>query len=341
MKVLNIGSNSIHVSSFLNRMDEVDNYLFVEEQCGFLSKDKEFEFKIRSFNIFQLIINLLKIRSSINKISPDIIHIHQLNRFAFIVSLLASKNIPVISTAWGSDVLIMPWKNKIFYHVTKFLINRSTIVTADSFDMISKMNKIVSKDNKYVRLQYGIQSIESQEKQNIIYSNRLHKPLYRISSIIDYFAEFVKENNFWKLIIAGTGEETTTLKNQVSSYGLDDKIVFVGWLDQKQNHDFFAKSKVYISIPSSDGTSVSLLEAMSAGCIPVVSDLQVTKEWIKHNENGIIEQKNKNPFFEIDKLDLKKVAELNQNILENNNVFTERAIEAFKELYKSILKTSY
>ncbi len=123
MKVLNIGSNSIHVSSFLNRMDEVDNYLFVEEPCGFLSIDKEFEFKIRSFNIFQLIINLLKIRSSINKISPDIIHIHQLNRFAFIVSLLASKNIPVISTAWGSDVLIMPWKNKIFYHVTKFLIN--------------------------------------------------------------------------------------------------------------------------------------------------------------------------------------------------------------------------
>jgi glycosyltransferase involved in cell wall biosynthesis len=337
MKILNVGSNSIHVSSFLKRMDEVDNYLFVEEKCDFLTKEKEFVFKIRSLNLVKVLFNILKIRSSLKKINPDIIHIHQLNRFGFLICLVIDKKIPIISTAWGSDVLIMPWKNKFFYKITKYILKRSNIVTADSADMIHKMNSIVPSDTKYVRLQYGIQYVVSESKQNIIYSNRLHKPLYRISTIIDYFNEFVKLNPSWKLVIAGSGELTSSLKEQVFEFGIDSNVEFVGWLDQKQNHGFFAKSKVYVSIPMSDGTSVSLLEAMSAGCLPIVSDLEVTKEWIRDNKNGIVEKQTHNPFFSIENFDLDEVASLNYEILEKNNVSSKNAKKAFIDLYKSLL----
>jgi hypothetical protein len=76
---------------------------------------------------------------------------------------------------------------------------------------------------------------------------------------------------------------------------------------------------------------------MSAGCIPIVSNLEVTKEWIKHKENGIIEEVNKNPFFEIDTLDISNVHKLNLYILEQNNVSREKAINKFKELYRSLI----
>ncbi len=89
MKILNIGSKSIHVSSFLHRMQELDQYLFVEESCGYLSDEKEFFFKIRGLNFFAIIFNFWKMNTTLKKLNPEIIHIHQLNRFAFFVCLFA------------------------------------------------------------------------------------------------------------------------------------------------------------------------------------------------------------------------------------------------------------
>jgi glycosyltransferase involved in cell wall biosynthesis len=337
MKILNIGSKSIHVSSFLHRMKEMDQYLFVEESCGYLNNEKEFVFKIRGLNLFGIIFNFCKMIYTIKKLNPEIIHIHQLNRFAFFVCLFADKKIPIISTAWGSDVLIMPWKNKLFYSITKYLINRSSIVTADSTDMIESMMKIIPISSKYLKLQYGIQYVTPKKKQNIIYSNRLHKSLYRIDRIIEYFSEFVKNNQEWSLIVAGVGEDTDKLKEKAKNLGVFDKIQFVGWLDQSQNHYYYSIAKVYVTIPMSDGTSVSLLEAMSAGCIPIVSNLPVSNEWINHLRNGVIEYPNENPMYHIPKLNLEQIYKENREILDENNVSFEKSKQTFLKLYKSLL----
>jgi len=337
MKVINVGSKSVHVSSFLQRMISIDQYLFTEEKADFLSDNKEYAFKVRSLNFIYVFLNLIKIRKTIKKINPDLVHIHQLNRFAFLVSLFIPNRIPIISTAWGSDVLIMPWKNKLFYYITKHIINRSDIVTADAKDMIKVMKRIENNDAKFVLLQYGIDYIEPLVKENIIYSNRLHTSLYRISNIIDYFREFVETDDSWRLIIAGAGEGTEELKIQVEKNNLNSKVEFVGWLDKNQNHAYYAKAKVYISIPKSDGTSVSLLESMSAGCIPIVSDLEVSNEWIEHLENGIIEKKGENPFFFINKFDLSALIPRNRTILDSNNVSTEKSKEMFLTLYNKLV----
>ena len=41
-----------------------------------------------------------------------------------------------------------------------------------------------------------------------------------------------------------------------------------------------------MSLPRSDATSVSLLEAMACGCLPVVSNLPANREWISDGVNG-------------------------------------------------------
>jgi hypothetical protein len=44
--------------------------------------------------------------------------------------------------------------------------------------------------------------------------------------------------------------------------------------------------------------SVSILEALSAACIPVCSDIAVTRSWMHNGINGVIKSENKNPFEE-------------------------------------------
>src|SRR5690606_24274869 len=120
----------------------------------------------------------------------------------------------------------------------------------------------------------GFDPPETIKKEKIIYSNRLHKSLYRISEIIDAFRKFKSNSDDpeWKLVIAATGELTDSLKQQVAEQNCDD-IEFVGWVDAKTNAEWYSRATYWVSIPESDATSISLLEAMACGCIPILSDL--------------------------------------------------------------------
>jgi len=48
------------------------------------------------------------------------------------------------------------------------------------------------------------------------------------------------------------------------------------------------KAAVYVSVPSSEGTSVTLLEAMAAGAYPVVSDLPSNREWVGDEGGAVV-----------------------------------------------------
>jgi L-malate glycosyltransferase len=45
-------------------------------------------------------------------------------------------------------------------------------------------------------------------------------------------------------------------------------------------------AEVFVSVPSSDATSVALLQAMAAGCFPIVSDLPAQRELVEDGVNG-------------------------------------------------------
>ena len=334
MKILQVGPKSVHVSSFILALKEREKniYLLSEEACDFEGVIEEFVISFRQLQPWKVIKNYFKVKKLIQALKPDVIHIHQVNRLAFVVAKIAkSLNIRVVSTAWGSDVLLMPKKNILYKFIVRSTLKNSDAVTADSKDMISAMKSIVNEE-KYLLLQYGIDPIESEEKEKIIYSNRLHEPLYRIDQIIAYFAEFSKTNSDWKLVIAGTGSETRKLNKLAKELDIESKIEFVGWQQKEENRGWYAKSMIYISIPTSDGTSVSLLESMSAECIPVVSDLPVSHEWIRQNENGVIERMGRNPFVEALKINREQCISINSQII-NERATRKASIDQFLKAY--------
>lgn len=90
------------------------------------------------------------------------------------------------------------------------------------------------------------------------------------------------------MIIAATGEETDALKLLVEQLGINEQVQFAGWVNKVQNAEFYSNAKIFVSIPESDATAISLLEAMAYGCVPVLSDLPANREWIEDGKNGII-----------------------------------------------------
>ena len=337
MNILQVGPNSVHVSSFIAAMAKqgIQQDLLTEEAVQVEGVNRHVICSFRSANPLLWLITFFKLGKILQQLSPDCIHIHQANRLAFFVSWQAKrKRIPVVLTAWGSDVLLVPKKNRFYRYLVKKTLDRSRIVTADSTEMIESMKALVS-SKPYEWIQYGIDPVQPASKEKLIFSNRLHQPLYRIDQVIRYFEAFANKHEDWKLIIAGSGSETENLKQLAESLTCSDRVQFVGWLSPEENRAWYAKASMYISIPSSDGTSVSVLEAMSAGCIPILPDLPVSYEWIDAT-TGIIERPGENPIQKALTLDIAHCKQQNQDRISMHALRTVSCTRFFQFYQESV-----
>lgn len=92
--------------------------------------------------------------------------------------------------------------------------------------------------------------------------------------MIDAFAQLTKQTNLPiepVLVIAGDGSQRSSLESQIEAHGLDARIHLLGWRDDV--HDLLSAFNCFAMSSRSEGTSMSLLEAMSSGVCPAVTDV--------------------------------------------------------------------
>ncbi len=345
-KLLIIGTNTIHILNYIHLViDYFDDILFItnsqNNQLDYKNMKMVFtKFSIRKPFLFYKSIGF--IQKTINDFNPTIIHAHQINTNS-LLTLLANKKIqkPLLFTAWGSDILYTPNKGFWYKKMVKYILKNAQYFTSDSKYMADVMNEIAGKPLNILIANFGInvEDLPKIEKQNIIYSNRQLKKLYRIDKIIEAYALFVGKDNpgKWKLIIGAEGEEKEMLITLADKLKIKDYIEFVGWLEKEQNSYYYNIAKYYISIPESDATSISLLEAMAAGCVPILSDLPANREWVEDGVNGLIVSDLDSNFIKKSlEVDLKKAQIINKQIIEEKG--TEEANkQKFIAFYEQII----
>lgn len=295
---------------------------FFEENYQVNLIDEGIDFSFRNF--FSALKEVKKILSS-NRY--DILVLYQLNLTAFVATLAnRKKKIPTFAIGIGSDILTMPKKGWAYKAMLKYILKRSQAYNAGSPYLLEQMQRYCPKRSEILLANLGINPIQAQKKENIIYSNRLHSPLYRIDEVIKAFAKFVSKPEFadWRLVVAATGREKE-FQQLAHFLGIEDKVKFVGWLSQKENAEYYAKSKIYISLPKSDSFPISLMEAMSGECIPVISDLPAYKGIMKKGENALI----------LSNEEIAKADYLEQALALDNKIILSRN-KAFVEDYANI-----
>ena len=339
-KLLLIGpsTNPIHLTNFYDLIkDYFDEILVVSSGEFELCQNIKMDFSLS--NPLKLAKNIKKLRKIIIDFSPSIIQVHQANSFAFITSVANNGRYPQVLTTWGSDVLLLPKKNLFYKRLVAYSLKKSDYLTANANYMIEAIHKLVNKP--VLLLNYGIdyQGIELPiKKEKIIYSNRLLNPIYRTDDIIIGFAEFVKKNPDWKLLIAGNGTEEEKLKKLADSVLPKDSFSFVGFVKSDINKQNYLKSYIWISNPISDGTAISLYESMGYGCISVTSDLPATKEVITNDKNGVIAIKGISEGLErAIKMILEEVQKINKEII-ITTATKEVNKKKITDLYDEIIK---
>ena len=89
-------------------------------------------------------------------------------------------------------------------------------------------------------------------------------------------------------IFLGDGPELEKAKTMILSSSLESKVEFRGTTSPTEMALLMRESNIYISASSSDGSSVSLMEAMVNGLVCLVSDFPSNLEWIDHRETGFL-----------------------------------------------------
>lgn len=339
-KLLLIGSTekSVHIKNFYNLIKNYfDEILIIGDEEIDYCENKTINFSLK--NPLSVYKNIKILKHIIANFKPTIIHVHQANTYAYFAVKANKKSTPLVLTTWGTDVLVLPHKSKLHRYIAKYGLKRANAITADANFMAKSINKLGIK-TKVEIANFGIyyKNISIPEKENIIYSNRLHNDIYNISKIIDAFAIFVKKHTNWKLVIGANGNLTSKLQEQAKNILPKHSYKFIGFVNQEENKKQYLRSKIWASVPSSDGTAISLLEAMSYGCIPVLSDLPANNEWINNNQNGIINKNNLALAFE-------QASQLNLNQVQliNKEIILKRATkkvnrEKFYSIYNHLLK---
>ncbi|QCX32828.1 glycosyltransferase family 4 protein [Caloramator sp. E03] len=234
-----------------------------------------------------------KVHRLIKSINPDVLHAHQANTCGFYAATM--KGYKFIVSAWGSDILLAPEKSIILRTIVKYVLKKAKFITSDSSFMSEKIVDLGADKNKIYTFPMGVEDellnyVHKFDEDNSLsfISNRRLEKLYNIDIIIDgFYGALLKNNNIF-LTIAADGSEMERLKSKVKEYKIEDKVKFVGRYNPLDVGKLLYKNDVFVSIPSSDSTSVSLLEAMCCGLFPIVSDLPANREWVHDKDNGYI-----------------------------------------------------
>jgi glycosyltransferase involved in cell wall biosynthesis len=207
----------------------------------------------------------------------DICHSHFVIPTGIIANWLKKRyKIPYIITSHGSDIPgYNPDRFKFLHKFTKPLIkkiaNNSSGNFAGSQYLVNLANKLnLKKEYKVIREGFDSSKFKVGNKKDIIlYTGRL---LERKGA--QYLIKAVSDKNIgYEVHIAGDGPMMSELQGLAKNS--KTKIIFHGWLNNNsvEYKELLESSKIYVLTSERENSSVSLLEAMSAGCAVITSNV--------------------------------------------------------------------
>ncbi len=183
--------------------------------------------------------------------------------------------------------------------VTKYTLNRSSLLLGDCKAVLEKAQEFGFQSGNFVQFPWGIdlnhftpnknevmRERRGWEKNFIILSLRSWEPIYGVDVLVNAFSLAAKEQPDLRLFLLGNGSQASIIRTLIEKAGISEKVFFGGQVSQKDLPNYYQSSDLYISASHSDGSSVSLMEALGCGLPSLVSDIPGNKEWIIPEENG-------------------------------------------------------
>ncbi len=239
------------------------------------------------------------------KVKPDLVHAGPIQSCAFLAALAGTH--PLVSMSWGSDLLVDSDRDMLWRWATQFTLQRSQVLIADCQTVKKKAEGFGYPAERIVVFPWGVDlkrfsptpptktltgkaaGIRKRyrwENRFVMLCMRSWEPLYGVDLIARAFVQAARQNDNLRLILVGGGSQELEIHRILNEGGVHDRVAFPGRLKQGELPAYYRAADLYLSASHSDGSSVSLLEALACGKPVLVSDIPANREWITAGEQG-------------------------------------------------------
>jgi glycosyltransferase involved in cell wall biosynthesis len=117
----------------------------------------------------------------------------------------------------------------------------------------------------------------------VILCTRGFSHVYNNAYLIEAVSLLPRSVPDFRVVFTSAGEllsETQALADRILSSEVREKVSFLNGVTDECMLENLQKAHIYTSLSRYDGTSISLLEALSCGLFPILSDIPQNREWI-------------------------------------------------------------
>jgi glycosyltransferase involved in cell wall biosynthesis len=259
----------------------------------------------------------LRLKPTIRKFKPDIIHVHS----PFLLGRLGAKyarnlGVPLVftfHTLYDLYTHYIPFGQGIMKEITKRyyrefsngcdLVITPTGIIADHLRQngVSTEIKTVptgidiknfkSRDSRWIHRKYGLPG----DTRVLLCVGRMGQEK-NLGLILDVYSGIVSKYPDTRLVIVGGGPEESNLKKLAIELGIRENVIFAGWVDRQEVPDYYCSSHIFVFASVTETQGLVLGEAKAAGLPSVAVSAFGVKEMIRDGEDGFLTENSADDF---------------------------------------------
>ena len=232
------------------------------------------------------------------ELEPDLVHAHYLPEYGW---MAARENLrPLISSAWGSDVLAVRGVNR---PRAKRALSASALIFADSAHLAREVRALGGPDVRVEVVRWGLDLEAFSPGDQVAARNALGipadgplvasvrglKPVYNPELLLEAFARVRQRRPDTRLLLKHPLAETPeSVAEAIDRLGLRDAVTILGNVAPELLPNVNRAADVVVSIASSDSSPRSVWEALACARPVVVSDLPWARDELSGGQALIV-----------------------------------------------------
>lgn len=228
------------------------------------------------------------LREALRAFRPDVVDAHYVPNYGLMGALSGRR--PLSVAAWGSDLLLAAGRDPLQRARARFVLRRAALVIADGGNLAAAARALGAAPERVLAQPWGVDLGRfrpgAAREPGLMVSTRMHEPVYDIPTLLRGVAPLMAERASLHLVLTGAGSETAALERLAAALLPAGRWTFAGRVSPADMAGLLGRAEVSLSASHSDSTSVSLLETMACGALPVVSDIEGNREWVGEGDGA-------------------------------------------------------
>jgi glycosyltransferase involved in cell wall biosynthesis len=227
----------------------------------------------------------------IDDYQPDVIHAGPVQSAAYLAARTGFK--PLVTMSWGSDLLLEADRSAGMRRRTQYTLKRTTVLAGDCQAVQLKAAEFGFPPERVVLFPWGVDlqqftpgrsdSLRARlgwQNAFVVLSVRSWEPLYGVDVLVRGFAQAARQRPELRLLLLSGGSQGKGIREILAKENLLDRVYFAGQISQDDLRPYYQAADLYLSASHSDGSSVSLMEALACGLPALASDIPGNREWL-------------------------------------------------------------